>query len=368
MFDSKHLLRSKMALAGLWPVMAKEASFVTADYVLLSRQLKTLLQAGMTVVEAVETLASTRQGLEASRLSQALYAQLQLGLTFSAALESTQQAPAVLVAAVRAGERTSNLVEALDDYLRFDTMVSTLRSKVISASVYPALVTVLGLGISLFLLIVVMPNFSRMYTSLRGEAGGFTNGVIQLSRWLSIYQTEVILTVLIVGAFGLLKLTQRNAWADLMQGLERWPWVKSKANDFRLAMMYQALALLLKGGYPIVTALTVAAQSSLSRELNAGLEQAKERIARGSPIAPVLYEAGLCDDISKRLLAAAERNGDFYRAAEAVAHVHSERFTIFVERLTRIVEPVLLLAVALLVGTIVVMMYLPIFEIATQLR
>jgi len=82
-------------------------------------------------------------------------------------------APAVLVAAIRAGERTSNLVEALDDYMRFDSLIEQLRRKVVSASIYPALVTTLGVGIfGCFSSWWLLPNFARMYQNLRGRAGG----------------------------------------------------------------------------------------------------------------------------------------------------------------------------------------------------
>jgi general secretion pathway protein F len=342
--------------------------FTAADYALLCRQLKTLIQAGMTIVEAVEALAVTTSRIEASELSQALGQQLRQGLSLSIALERLPNVPAVLVAAVRAGERTSNLVEALDDYLQFDVMVSQLKTKVISAAIYPLLVTALGLGISLFLLIVVMPNFSRMYTSLRSGATGATATVVELSRWINTYQQEVMLTTAVLVGVLVTWAWQQGSLARTLQLLEVIPWIKRKADDFRLAMMYQALALLLKGGFPMVNALSVASQSSLSPDLGDALNQAKAAIERGAPIAPALHDAGLCDGIGKRLMAAAERNGDFHRAAQAVSHIYSERFMVFIERLTRIVEPVLLLAVALLVGTIVVMMYLPVFEIATQLR
>ncbi len=343
-----------------------DSRFTGQDFALLCRELKTLVQAGMTVVEAVDALTSTRGSATAS-LSHQLHALLSQGLSLSNAMQQIPGAPGVLVAAIRSGERTSNLVEALDDFLQFDVLVSSLRSKVISASIYPLLVTSLGIGISLFLLIVVMPNFSRMYTSLRGDAKGGTALVIQVSQWMSTYQTEVMLTVIT-----LLALLVASLWgsstARWLEWLERVPGVRSKVDDFRLAMMYQALGLLLKGGYPMVSALAVAAQSSLSPRLQAALSSSQSKIEQGLPIALSLHEAGLCDDIGRRLLAAAERNGDFYRAAQAVSHIYGERFTIFVERLTRIIEPVLLLGVALLVGTIVVMMYLPVFEIATQLR
>lgn len=337
-----------------------------ADFALLCRELKTLVQAGMTVVEAVDALAHV-PGSHSASLSRQLHALISQGLSLSHALQQIPGAPGVLVAAIRSGERTSNLVEALDDYLQFDVLVSNLRSKLISASIYPLLVTSLGVGISLFLLIVVMPNFSRMYTSLRGGATGGTALVIQVSQWMSLYQTEVMLTVVTVLALAALGLWGGSA-ARALLWLERVPGVRGKIDDFRLAMMYQALGLLLKGGYPMVSALAVAAQSSLSPRLAQALASSQARIERGLPIAQSLHEAGLCDDIGRRLLAAAEKNGDFYRAAQAVSQIYGERFTVFVERLTRIIEPVLLLAVALLVGTIVVMMYLPVFEIATQLR
>ena len=343
-----------------------KARFTAQDFVLLCRELKTLVQAGMTVVEAVDALANS-QGSATASLSHLLHALLSQGLSLSNAMQQIPGAPGVLVAAIRSGERTSNLVEALDDFLQFDVLVSNLRTKVVSASIYPLLVTSLGIGISLFLLIVVMPNFSRMYSSLRGGATGSTAFVIQISQWMSLYQTEVMLTVIT-----LLSLLIASLWgsstARWLEWLERVPGLRSKLDDFRLAMMYQALGLLLKGGYPMVSALAVAAQSSLSPRLQTALSQSQSKIERGLPIAVSLHEAGLCDDIGRRLLAAAERNGDFYRAAQAVSHIYGERFTVFVERLTRIIEPVLLLGVAFLVGTIVVMMYLPVFEIATQLR
>jgi general secretion pathway protein F len=141
-------------------------------YALFCREVRTLVRAGMTVVEAVDTLSSRERGTGRQQgLPAALLTKLQQGQALSAAMESMNDAPTVLVAAVRAGERTSNLAEALDDYLRFDELVEGLRRKVISAAIYPALVTALGLGISVFLLLVVLPSFAQMYQNLRGNAG-----------------------------------------------------------------------------------------------------------------------------------------------------------------------------------------------------
>ena len=228
------------------------------QFPLFCREVKTLIQAGMTVVEAVETL-SARERIQgrADSLSAQLLGQLQQGMALSAALSQLQQTPVVLIAAVRAGERTSNLVQALDDYLRFDGLVAQLRKKIVSAAIYPALVTAVGLVISLFLLLVVMPNFAKMYADLRGPAQDGAALTIQISQLIGENRPAVL--AVLVGlalATGFWALSGK-AKAHLM-GLGRSvPWIRRRVEDFELAMMYQALALLLKGGYPMSEALAV---------------------------------------------------------------------------------------------------------------
>jgi general secretion pathway protein F len=339
------------------------------QFPLFCKEVRTLIRAGMTVVEAVDTLS--RKDATAGRddsIASALRTRLQQGQALSGALEGLDGTPPVLVAAVRAGERTSNLAEALDDYLRFDSLVEQLRRKVISASIYPALVTGLGVAISLFLLMVVMPNFTRMYQSLRGKASGSTAIMIEVSQYLSTHRTDVFVTSVALCALLVWWLKTGLARQTATHIARTIPWLRKRIEDFQLAMMYQALALLLKGGYAMTQAMTVAGQSALSAQISRALLQAQERVEQGGSVAQSMADAGLCDEVDRRLMAAAERNGDFYMAADVVSRMHAERFELFVERVTRIVEPVLLLLVALMVGSIVVMMYLPVFDMATRLR
>ncbi|MFT4190012.1 MAG: type II secretion system F family protein [Comamonas sp.] len=338
------------------------------SYPLFCREIRTLVLAGMTIVEAVETL-SARERLEGRQdsLSARLLERLQQGQTLSRALAALPSCPPVLVAAVRAGERTSNLVEALDDYLRFESLIGQLRRKVASAAIYPGVVAALGLGISVFLLMVVMPNFARMYQNLRGASAEGAGWVIGASQWVAAWRAEFFAALLLAAAAlaiwaaggGLRRLGAAVA--------RRVPLVGARLKDFRLAMMYQALALLLKGGYTMTEAMDVAAQASLAGDLRVALEAARQRVAQGGSVAQALAAAGLCDEVGRRLMAAAERNGDFHRAASVVAGQHGERFELFVERMARVAEPLLLLAVALAVGTLVVAMYLPIFDMARQI-
>ena len=339
------------------------------SYPLFCRELRTLTQAGMSVVEAVDTLAA-RENLanNSNTLPQSLLAQLQQGKSLSRSLSELSQSPPVLIAAVRAGERTSNLSEALNDYLRFDALVEQLKRKVISASIYPALVSSLGFAISAFLLVVVMPNFARMYQNLRGGTTGTPAVIITISNFVNKYQFEVILGLIFAIAWFFWWAISGRARQFGMNMINLVPYVRYKIDDFYLAMMYQTLALLLKGGYPMTEAISVAGQSALSIEIKASLIQSLHKIEQGALVSQSLSDAKLCDEVGRRLMAAAERNGAFHVAADVVSNMHRERFELFVERMTRIIEPVLLLLVALMVGTIVVMMYLPIFDMTTRVR
>ena len=340
-----------------------------ANFPVFCKEVSTLIAAGMTVVEAVDTLcARERLQGKSETIALQLITHLQQGKSLSGALSELQGAPAVLVAAVRAGERTSNLAEALQDYLKFDTQVQRLRSKVISAAIYPALVTSLGVTISLFLLIVVMPNFSSMYESLRGSATGSASVTIVVSQFVNNYKSAVTLGLLGLAAAVTYWVASGQAKHDIVAAAGTVPWLQRRLEDFQLAQIYQSLTLLLKGGYPMTQALSVAQSSALSPRLKIALGQALVHIESGGLVSQSLAQAALCDEVDRRLLAAAEKNGNFHLATAVVSNLHGERFETFLERTTRIIEPVLLLAVALMVGGIVIMMYLPVFDMATNLR
>jgi general secretion pathway protein F len=341
----------------------------SANYPLFCREIRTLIQAGMTVVEAVDTL-SARERLEdrGDSLSAVLLSRLQQGLSLSNAMGELPHTPVVLIAAVRAGERTSNLIEALDDYLRFDNLIAQLRKKIVSAAIYPALVSAVGLVISLFLLLVVMPKFASVYENLRGAADGSAAITIQVSQFVGQNRAGVFVSLAALVIGGVFWVGSGKAKTHALQFAQAIPWIRRRVEDFQLAMMYQALALLLKGGYPMTEAMAVAGQSALSPKLKSALSSAQSQIEHGGSVSQALAQAQLCDEVGRRLMSAAERNGEFHRAADVVSRLHGERFELFVERVTRIVEPLLLLAVALGVGSIVVLMYLPVFDMATQLR
>jgi len=332
------------------------------------RELRTLLQAGMTIVEALETLqAQTPQG-QRGQIQASLIKSLREGRPLSRAMQEASVFPAVLVASVKASERTSTLVPALEDYLRHDEMMLALRKQVVSAALYPAVVVSLGVLITLFLLLYVIPRFSVMYVDFQGNLSAATRVLLWVSKSVADH------TAWVVGGFAAVAVT--FLWAvQTGSALRVGLWLLARIgplqrqwDHFRLAKLYQSLALMFKGGYTLDEALAVCETLGLGGRMTSGLEQARTDLGRGRGVSAALSAAHLTDAVSERLLAVGERTGSFDLVLQTIARRHASTFATFVERATRLVEPLLLLAVALLVGGIVVMMYMPIFDIANGIR
>jgi len=332
------------------------------------RELRTLLVAGMTVVEAVETLQAQAREPARQQVMADLLRALRQGQSLSTAMRGTGVFPEVLLASVTASERTSALEAALDDYLRYDTLLQGLRRRALSAAIYPLVVVALGLAITVFLLMYVVPRFSLMYTGLRGEVSLWTQMLLGLSALLSQYRLA-LLALLAAIAAGLawawrtgLVLRGLNALIEGVGPLRR-QW-----DHFRCAKLFHSLALMFKGGYTVDEALQVCTGLGLGARLTAGIELARTELARGRAVSGAFEAAHLTDGTAMRLLAVADRTGGFAAVLQTVADRHAQAFEAFVERASRLIEPVLMLGVALLVGGIVVMMYMPIFDIANGIR
>ncbi len=331
------------------------------------RELATLLRAGMSAVEAIETLQlqTTRAGGEVQvRLLTALHQ----GHSLSQAMQSAGRFPPVLVASVLASERTSRLADALEDFLEYDRQLKTLRRQALSAAVYPAVVVCVGMLIALFLLTFVMPRFARMYGSFRGEVSWVT----QLMLWLSGALTNALpvvigsaATLIFCAAWMFSDGRGLRLWARVVAGV---PPLRRAQKDFSRAKLFQALMLTLRGGYSLVEALRVCERLGLGLGMDRALLKARQAIERGEPASQALGHADLVDAVGERLLRVGERGGQFEQVLKTLGERHSEAFATFVQRATRLVEPLLLLVVAVLVGGIVIMMYMPIFDVANGLH
>ena len=257
------------------------ASAQTIDVTWWCKELSTLLRAGMTVTEAVETMQLQSSAGSRENIQQMLLKSLHEGKPLSQAMLKTGIFPKVLIASVTASERTSTLVVALEDYLHYDLQMQNLRKQAIGAAIYPSIVITFGFLISLFLLLFVIPRFSKMYGTFHARISGPTSWILSLSHF--VQHSMPLLFLLACLLIALTLLAWRLRWWHTLAGMaaENLPLLRDATKDFRTSQLYQSLALTLRGGFPLTEALRVCVSLGLGPKMMSALARVIPAIERG---------------------------------------------------------------------------------------
>lgn len=328
------------------------------------QQLLSLLEAGLQLVEAVDTLASQEQMSQQHSILVELQSSLRSGLSFSQALAQWPAVfPALLQTTIEASEQTGGVAQALKRFVAYETRFQTLRSKLVGALIYPALLLSLGGLVIAFLLGYVVPRFSVVFIDRLDTMPYLSSLVIRLG--LSISDNPITALVLaggtLAGVGGLFALPATRAWLASMAW--QLPWLGERIHQFELVRMYRALGMLLRGGIPAVQSLElVAAMTPLHAQ--AAMQSTIASVTQGQPLSNALQQAGFTTVVSERLLRVGERSGQMGDMLEHAADFMDAELERAVERATRLLEPLMMMVIGVLIGGIVMLMYLPIFELA----
>jgi general secretion pathway protein F len=334
---------------------------------LFSQELLSLLDSGITIVEAIETLAEKENRPAVKSVLQRMVATLREGRPFSATLEELPQSfPPLYVATVRASERTSGLGEALGRYIAYAAQLETLRGRLVSAAIYPALLVGVSSLVILFLMGYVVPRFSHIYEDMGGDLPFLSRLLLQWglaveqywSLILGLLAALVVLAVQGGGRFVALRLA-RLMW--------RIPAVGERMRVFQLARLYRTLGMLLRGGIAIVPALDMVT-GLLSAALQPRLVLATQHVREGNTLSHAFESTGLTTAVALRMLRVGERAGNMGDMMERMAAFHDEEMARWAEWVTKLLGPVLMLVMGLVIGAVVILMYLPIFQLADSIR
>lgn len=350
---------------------ARALSWMTPKFstTLFCQELLVLLEAGLNVIEGIEVLSRKARDEVGKYVILQLLSRVREGITLSQALaEQPSVFSGLLVATVRASETTGNLQQAFVRYLAYQQQLKLVRDKVISAAVYPVMLLVVGSLVILFLLIYVIPRFAKVFADMGDR-------LPQLSRWLLSWgefvqaHGAVLLLIAAVAIVSTVFLLMRKEVRALFV---RWCWGLPVLGEHlrlhQLARLMQALGLLVQGGIPLVTALGMTQSLLQMPALNAQLLQAKQAIEAGQSTSAAFDQFGLCTEIGSRLLVVGERSGDLGGMMERIARIYDDEIARTVEWFTRLIEPVLMIVMGAIIGTIVLLMYFPIFELANSLQ
>jgi len=365
-------LRQSVADMGLslieaTPLEKRKAGFTfrkpVFERALFTQELIALLEAGLSLVETVETLRDkSRDGLNRTVLAQIVSA-LYEGEPLSRALErQPAHFPPLYVATVASAEQTGHLAEALKRYHHYDARLSVVRKKVVSSMVYPSIVIATGALIVLFLAFYVIPKFSQVFASMKEIP--FSARV--MLAWGNLVEAHGgLLLAGVVGAIvgAGLSLRSEKVRARLFEAFMRLPKLADYQRLFALARFYRTLGLLLAGGMSMVTSMELAAQV-LPAQLQTALAQALDEIRAGKPLSGALPAANLTTPVAERLIRVGEQSGELAGMVTRSAEFCDEELDRAIDTLMRVVEPVLMLVVGSIIGTIIFLLYMPIFQLA----
>lgn len=337
----------------------------TFSTLIFSRELLALLNAGLSLMESLDALSDRTKD---QQFVLKILKSLHQGISFSEAISKyPRNFPALYTALIRASERTGDLPTALQRYIDYQEQMDRLRKKLVSASIYPIILGCVGILVVLFLLLYVIPRFAKVYESISGQLPFFSNLLMNLGQIIGNNELTICL-VLAVVVIGIISTSQSSYLRGRLNSyIKNWPLLADKIKLYELSRLYRTLGMLLRGGIPVLRA-TEMTSGLFGLPMQEALSRTSALISEGTPISVATEKSGLTTSIALRMLRVGERTGDMGVMMERLAYFHEEELARWLEDFGKIFEPLLMLFIGLIVGAVVVLMYMPIFELATAIQ
>ncbi len=339
------------------------------DMSIAMRQLSAMVGAGISLPIALDAIASQTRNKRLREVLESLKNSVEAGMSFSEALkEHPKVFDSLFISMVEAGEATGELNVMLDRWIVMAEKVLALRRKVRNAMIYPVAVLVIALCILAFLLVKVVPTFTKIFRESGVELPALTQFVIGVSELVK-HRFYLILAC-IVGFFVAFRLALRNeAFRYRWDGFKlRVPLFGNLTTKSAVARFSRTMATMLKSGVNILDGMDIVARTSGNLVIERSLVEARDRVARGELLSEVLKDNPLFPPLVIEMMAAGERTGELDGMLEKVAEFYEEEVDYAVEALTTMMEPLMLVVLGGMIGIIVIALYLPIFKLASTVR
>lgn len=335
---------------------------------LFSMELVSLLDAGLNLVEALQTLAEKEGFGERQEVLSGLLAAISRGEPFSQAVAGfPQHFSPLYVATVKASERTGSMREALGRYIAYQEELERVRKKIVSASIYPVILTVVGTLVIGFLMFYVVPRFARVYEDMASTLPFFSRLLLGFGNFVGAHAFALGFSGIAILASAAWAFSQARFRGWLNTRLWRIPALGERMKVYQLARLYRTAGMLLNAGIPAVRALDMV-RELLAAHLRPSLTRAKAMIEQGQPMSAAMGAAGLATPVAARMMSVGERSGDMGEMFIQIARFHDDEVARFIDWFTRAFEPLLMAVLGLSVGAVVVLMYMPIFELAGSIK
>ncbi|MFH1867885.1 MAG: type II secretion system F family protein [Candidatus Omnitrophota bacterium] len=339
------------------------------DLIVLSRQLSTLLNSGVTLLRSLEIIIMQVESVRLHTALEAVKRDISIGSTMKSAVARHPKVFSKLwVNVVDTGETTGQLPFALEQLTSYMESTAEFSRKILNAIVYPSIilcVTFIAIGVFVFFII---PMFEEIYAGFDATLPAFTQFVFFICRNLRKYS----LIFVGLGAALFFGLRYYGSIYEGRKNIDRF-----KLNIFifgdlirelAAARFANALNMLLKSGTPILQALDIVIETSGNVIIMEMLQRVKQNVREGKSMAEPLIEEGILPDMLAHMVAIGEESGELANMLDNAAAFYSQRVETVVQRLTTLFEPFLIIFVGIIVGTLVIAMFLPIFGLASAIK
>jgi general secretion pathway protein F len=342
--------------AGLRTLTSSSATVFASD-------LASMLGAGLNQPESLRALYRDTSSARYRPLAGHCLEHVTRGSTLSSALDSSGQVPAVLCATVRAGEHSGSIVTVLQRYVTHARRMEHLRHTVLSALLYPALVALLGLAVLAFILFFLVPRLSGVYASSSRPIPLFSRWLFSLGELIAQHPGWIALGAAMGVATAVGVAVNPAARAAVKRVLHSAPVIGAQLQLIQLGRLYRTLGLLLASGLSLRKAIEVCIDAS-DTHISSQLQGARTELMRGGSIEAAFRQQGLTTPAVESLLAVGERSGSLGPAFDRIAEHLEGQSTRGIDATMRLVEPLIVLILSIGVGGLLLLMYMPIFEVA----
>lgn len=338
-------------------------------FLTFNQELTVLLRSGLPIMQVLDTVTERMEGGGLRDALRAVREEIKGGAVLSEAFGRHPQIfPHLYVAAIKAGERSGELPVTLARFISYQKRIEGIRAKVRSAAFYPLLLSLAVGGVLLFLMLYVIPTFTQIYADAKITLPLATRVLIGISSGLST--GAPFLLPLLVGAGLALRILLRTeqglVWRDRL--LLTIPFFGGLAVDYALLGFCRTLGTTLSSGIPVVQAMQMSRGTLNNRILEQRMGGAIRRIEEGAAISQSLSETSFFPGLALRMIGVGETTGALPEMLGDVADYYEAEVERRLDRLTTMIEPLMMMTMGLVIGGIVVAMYIPIFQLAGTVR
>jgi type IV pilus assembly protein PilC len=366
-------LRSRFTQAGYYVYSVKSRNVLGGSskkkvnldtFLVFNQQFLTLIKAGLPILGSLELLAR-RQKIPSFRAQlEDVGARVKTGQSISEAFDAQGGFSLVYTTTLLAGERSGNLEEVLQRYLDFQRVSLTFRKKLKASLIYPALLVFMVIGLFIFLITFVVPRFAQLYDQLGTKLPALTVLLLDMGRYAQSYGIYIAIVVVTVGFLGY-RWIQTEAGATTVDKIRiGLPVIGNVWLKYQVGLFSRTLSTLLTGGLPLVPSLETAARSIDSKQIAIAVTRSVATVQEGKGLSESLMATKVFPELAIEMIEVGESTGALPQMLNSVAEFFEEDVQTNLTAAMSLIEPLILIFMGLVVVTILIALYLPIFSLS----